>query len=213
MDTTDSDRCPTRSRRDVLRAIGSFAVVAPLAAGALSAVACAAKEPAKSTGAAAPAMGAAAPVALKNEPAGPFFLYLETLTADRPSVYGYLAPVGCQPSGSFARGERMVFRFMVLDVSTGKYVTPEEAESVKVRLPFAGDMAADYKQRGEGRVADAPWTWDYCWDVPLDYPLGTLDYAVRIALKGGQSGEWKPPALVDPKRGIDTRPQIREQNT
>ena len=203
---------PTRSRREVLRAIGRFAVVAPLAAGGLGAVAYATKESAKSTGAAAPAEGAAAPVALKNEPAGPFFLYLETLTADRPSVYGYLAPVGCQPSGSFARAERIVFRFVVLDVSTGKNVTPEEAESVKLRLPFVGDMPADFKQRGEGRVADAPWTWDYCWDVPLDYPLGTLDYSVRIALKGGRSGEWKPPALIDPKRGIDTRPQIREQN-
>ena len=143
---------------------------------------------------------------------GQFFCYAETLTADRPSVYGYLASVGCQPSSSFARSERIVFRFMVLDVTTAQYVTAEEATGVHLRLPFYGDMQADWKQRGEGRVADAPWTWDYCWDVPLDYPLGTLDYSVLVALKDGRRGEWKPPALVDPTRGIDTRPQIREQS-
>lgn len=144
------------------------------------------------------------------EQVGQYFCYVETLTADRPSVYGYLAPRGCQPSGAFKRGERMVFRFQVLDVSTGKIMTPDDAVSMKVRLPFIGDMDADFKQRGEGSVPDAPWTWDYCWDVPLDYPLGTLDYSIVINSKDGRSGVWKPPALVDPSRGIDSRPQITD---
>ena len=141
---------------------------------------------------------------------GQYFCYVETLTADRPSIYGYLAARGCQPSGTFKRGERLVFRFEALDISTGKTVTPVEAVSVKVRLPFLGDMDADFKQRGDGSVPDAPWTWDFCWDVPLDYPLGTLDYGIVISTKNGRSGVWKPPALVDPKRGIDSRPQIIE---
>ena len=144
------------------------------------------------------------------EQVGQYFCYVETLTADRPSVYGYLAPRGCQPSGAFKRGERMVFRFQVLDVSTGKTMTTDDAFSMKVRLPFIGDMDADFKQRGEGSVPDAPWTWDYCWDVPLDYPLGTLDYSIVISSKDGRSGVWKPPALVDPSRGIDSRPQITD---
>lgn len=138
-----------------------------------------------------------------------YFCYLETLTADRPSIYGYLAPRGCQPSGVFQRGERLVFRFEALDTTTGKRVTPEDA-TVQVRLPFIGDMEADFKQRGEGLVPDAPWTWDYCWDVPPDYPLGTLDYSIVISRNDGGTGFWKPPALVDPRRGIDTRPQIIE---
>lgn len=165
-------------------------------------------------GAAAAPQGQAEPdpawPASTAEQVGQYFCYVETLTADRPSVYGYLAPRGCQPSGAFKRGERMVFRFQVLDVSTGKMVTPDEVTSVKVRLPFLEDMDADFKQRGEGKVPDAPWTWDFCWDVPLDYPMGTLDYSIVIASKDGRSGFWKPPALVDPSRGIDSRPQIIE---
>ncbi|TAK74050.1 MAG: hypothetical protein EPO16_11515 [Dehalococcoidia bacterium] len=199
------------TRRQALRTLAGALTVPPIIA---ALTACGSRTSSVNAGQAGPqpATGGDSTIALKSRAAGPFFCYVETLTADRPSVYGYLAPVGCQPSGAFGRGERIVFRFMVLDVSTGKYVTPDEAERVQVRLPFVGELAADYKQRGEGRVADAPWTWDYCWDVPLDYPLGTLDYGIVITLKGGASGDWKPPALVDPTRGIDTRPQIREQS-
>ncbi|MBI3979100.1 MAG: hypothetical protein HY331_13025 [Chloroflexi bacterium] len=146
----------------------------------------------------------------RADQAGQYFIYMETLTADRPSVYGYIAPRGCQLTGAFKRGERMVFRFQVLDIQTGKMLTPNEAAGVKVRLPFVGDMDAEYKQRGEGSIPDAPWTWDYCWDVPPDYPLGTLDYSVVVSSKDGRSGVWKPPALVDPSRGIDSRPQVME---
>ncbi|MDP2743914.1 MAG: hypothetical protein Q8P00_02465 [Dehalococcoidia bacterium] len=139
-----------------------------------------------------------------------FFIYAETLTADRPSVYGFIAPRGCTPSGVFKRGERIVWRFEILDVATGKIVTSAEAASVKLRLPYGVEPPADFKQRGEGRVPDAPWTWDVCWDVPLDYPMGVLDYTILITLKDGRTGTWKPPALVDPGRGIDTRPQVIE---
>ncbi len=153
---------------------------------------------------------AAGGAAAKGELVGQFFCYAETLTADRPSAYGYLAARGCQPSGAFKRGERMVFRFQILDIGNGTILTSDEAAGVQVRLPFIGDMDADFKQRGEGRVADAPWTWDFCWDVPLDYPLGTVDSSVVLRAKDGRSSVWKPPALVDPSRGIDTRPQIFE---
>lgn len=137
-----------------------------------------------------------------------FFLYVETLTADRPSIYGIIAQRGCIPSGVFNRGERIVWRFEILDVATGKTVTNAEAEGVTLKLPYGYQQQAEFKQRGEGRVPDAPWTWDVCWDAPLDYPLGVLDYSIAIKLKDGRSGNWKPPALVDPGRGIDSRPQI-----
>ncbi|MBI2831857.1 MAG: hypothetical protein HYX79_06350 [Chloroflexi bacterium] len=139
-----------------------------------------------------------------------FFLYVETLSADRPSVYGYIAPRGCTPSGVFKRTERVVWRFEILDVATGKLVTSVQADSVLLRLPYGVDQQAEFKQRGEGRVPDAPSTWDVCWDVPPDYPLGVLDYTIAIKLKDGRTGTWKPPALVDPGRGIDTRPQVIE---
>lgn len=136
------------------------------------------------------------------------FCYVETLTADRPSGYGYVAPQGCVPSGEFKRGERMVWRFVVMDTMKGKRIAEKDATNVSLKLPFLPAIAADYKQRGEGRVPDAPWTWDVCWDVPMEYPLGVLDYSILVTTKDGQASAWKPPALIDPSRGIDSRPRI-----
>ncbi len=144
------------------------------------------------------------------ETAGTFFCYVEVLTADRPSAYGYIAPRGCVPSGEFKRGERIVWRFEIIDLATGNRLTDKEAANVQLRLPYGEQVEADFKQRGEGRVPDAPWTWDACWDTPLDHPLGTLDYSILITTKDGRSGEWKPPALIDPARGIDSRIRIVE---
>lgn len=184
----------------------------PVAADSQEAKGAAADDGVVATLASARSAGGAANASLpaNAEEPTPFFCYVEILTADRPSEYGYLAPRGCMPSGTFVRGERMVFRFEVMDLATGKRVTAREAATITLRLPYRVEVEAEYKQRGEGRVPDAPWTWDVCWDVPLDYPLGTLDYSIAIALKEGRQGLWKPPALVDPSRGIDTRPQIIE---
>lgn len=143
-----------------------------------------------------------------DDESDPFFCYAEILTADRPSEYGYMAARGCVPSGEFRRGERVVFRFQILDRRTGDLITAEDAEEVVLRLPAGESVVADYKQRGEGKVSDAPWTWDACWDVPLDYPLGSIDYYFEISTKDGRHGTWKPPSLVDATRGIDSRPHI-----
>jgi hypothetical protein len=171
------------------------------------------------TGGVKPAGGAAAaagsPVGSQGPDRGgpdPFFLYQEVLTADRPSVYGYIADRGCVPSGEFRRGERIVFRFQILEKRTGQFVTDNDAKLVKLHLSTGEEATGDFKQRGEGRVSDAPWTWDICWDVPLNYPLGALDYYFEIATKEGRAGTWKAPSLIDPARGIDSRPRILPQD-
>jgi len=168
--------------------------------------------PALLSGSGADPASVSAPVA---EPDGsdPFFCYVEVLTADRPSVYGYIAARGCVPSGEFRRGERVVFRFQILNTRTGSFVTDKEAALVKMHLSTGEEAPGEFKQRGEGRVADAPWTWDICWDVPLDYPLGALSYYFEIETKDGRRGTWTPPSLIDASRGIDSRPRILPEDT
>jgi hypothetical protein len=49
------------------------------------------------------------------EPVGPFFFYVETLTANTiPNKYGFAPTVACIQSGVFKRGMKMVVRFEVL---------------------------------------------------------------------------------------------------
>ena len=50
------------------------------------------------------------------EPVGPFFFYVETLTANTiPNKYGFAPTVACIQSGVFKRGMKMVVRFEILD--------------------------------------------------------------------------------------------------
>src|SRR5215468_12240390 len=50
------------------------------------------------------------------EPVGPFFFYVETLTANTiAKKYGVAPTVACIQSGVFKRGMKMVVRFEVLD--------------------------------------------------------------------------------------------------
>jgi hypothetical protein len=144
-----------------------------------------------------------------SEPYKGFFIYVETLATERVSNYGVAATVNCLNTNTFKRGQRIVYRFEALDPTTGKRVTDADAASVKVRLPHGEELTARWSQRGGGRVPDAPWMWNTTWDIPLDYPVGALDYQITVTLKDGRTSTWKPAALVDTAAGgTDSRLRI-----
>ncbi|MBI4498540.1 MAG: hypothetical protein HY689_11640 [Chloroflexi bacterium] len=138
----------------------------------------------------------------------PFAFYVETLATQRISKYGVAATVNCLNTNVFKRGQRIVYRFEVFDQSTGKRVTDQEAASVKVRMPHGEELVGRYSARG----GTGPWMWNTTWDIPLDYPLGGLDYEILVATKDGRTHSWKQPALVRAATAsaaaIDTKLQI-----
>ena len=141
------------------------------------------------------------------EPVGPFFFYVETLTSTGPSKYGLVPTIPCVQSGVFKRGMRLVFRFEVLDTSTGKRVTDKDGATVRVRLPHGEDVAARWAIRGSAAaLPDSAWMWDASWDIPPDYPIGSLDYSIQISLKDGRTGTFIPPIQKTPTS--DTRVRI-----
>jgi hypothetical protein len=142
------------------------------------------------------------------EPVGPFFFYVETLTANvNPNKYGFAPTVPCIQSGVFKRGMRIVFRFEVLDTSTGKRVTDKDGATVRVRLPHGEDVAARWAIRGSvAALPDSAWMWDASWDIPPDYPVGSLDYRIEVSLKDGRKGTFSPPIQKTPTS--DTRVRI-----
>lgn len=141
-----------------------------------------------------------------REPVGPFYVYVETLTAGGVSKYGLQFDRGCAPNGTFKRGTKIVWRFEVVDMATGRRLTDADEPTVKLVLPHGEELTARFSQRGAGRIPDAPWMWVSAWDIPPDYPLGALDYAISITTKDGRSMVWKPPALVGPN--VDSRVTI-----
>lgn len=141
------------------------------------------------------------------EPVGPFFFYVETLTSNNTTKYGVAASTPCVQSGVFKRGMRLVFRFEILNTSTGKRVADRDGATVKVRLPHGEELTARWNIRGAGAaLLDSAWMWDAAWDIPPDYPLGKLDYSLVITAKDGRTATFIPPIQKTPTQ--DTRVRI-----
>lgn len=141
------------------------------------------------------------------EPVGPFFFYVETLTSLNPSRYGILATLPCVQSGVFKRGMRLVFRYEILDTSTGKRVTDKDGATTKVRLQHGEELTARWAIRGStAALPDSAWMWDVAWDIPPDYPVGSLDYSITVSTQDGRSGTFVPPIQKTPT--IDSRIRI-----
>jgi hypothetical protein len=141
------------------------------------------------------------------EPVGPFFFYIETLTSTGPSRYGLVPTVPCVQSGVFKRGMRLVFRYEILDTSTGKRVTDKDGATTKVRLQHGEELTARWAIRGSvAALPDSAWMWDVAWDIPPDYPVGSLDYTIVVSTKDGRTGIFTPPIQKTPTS--DTRVRI-----
>lgn len=161
--------------------------------------------PPPSPGAApAPAPVRVAPAAY-GEPVA-FTFYVETLATTTVSTFGLASTVSCTPNSVFKRGMRLVWRFEIVDISTGKRLTDQDGATVKVQLPHGEEVTGRFSQRAGGRVPDAPWMWSANWDIPLDFPLGGLDYTITVTTKDGRKGVFKTPALVGPD--LDSRVKI-----
>jgi hypothetical protein len=141
------------------------------------------------------------------EPVGPFFFYVETLTSVNTTKYGVAATVPCIQSGVFKRGMRIVFRYEILDVSTGKRITDKDGATTKVRLQHGEELTARWAIRGSAAaLPDSAWMWDTSWDIPPDYPVGSLDYAITVSTKDGRTGTFIPP--IQKTLTSDTRVRI-----
>lgn len=142
------------------------------------------------------------------EPVGPFFFYVETLTANTiPNKYGFAPTVACIQSGVFKRGMKIVVRFEVLDTKTGKRVTDKDGANIKMILPHGEEVIARWTIRGSAAaLPDSAWMWDTSWDIPPDYPVGSLDYRIVVTTKDGRTGTFTPPIQKTPT--ADTRVRI-----
>ncbi len=138
--------------------------------------------------------------------AGDFYVYAETLVTETASTFNIAGTVACTPSGAFARGQRIVFRYDIVDLTTGIRLNDKDGSAVKVVLPNGNESVGRFSQRGGGRTPGAPFMFSSNWDIPLDFPLGGIDYKIVITTKDGRTFTWKPPALVSST--IDTRPKV-----
>ncbi|MBI3537135.1 MAG: hypothetical protein HY070_06230 [Chloroflexi bacterium] len=112
----------------------------------------------------------------------------------------------CVQTSVFKRGMRIVFRFEVLDATTGKRLTDQEVASAAVKLPTGEEIKGRFGRHGS--TNDSPWFWTASFDIPLNYPLGVLDWTLNVSTKDGKSIAYKPWAISNPDRGSESRTQI-----
>jgi len=137
------------------------------------------------------------------------YAHIDTVTAGAgESKYNVDASLSCVKSSLFSRGMHIVWRMELVDVAGGgKILQAADVDKAVLKLPHGEEV--NFRFGRHGATEDAPWFWTAAWDVPMDYPLGVLDYKVEVTLKGGRSVTVTDPLVVSaPERRMDTRPII-----
>lgn len=115
----------------------------------------------------------------------PIAFYVDTVTAGAgESPFNVDATIGCARTSMFSRGMRIVWRLSAFD-NTGTELQPATIESLVLKV---GGKDANFRY---GRHGDAGWFWTATYDVPMDTPLGTLDWTVEAKTKSGATATYK----------------------
>lgn len=118
-------------------------------------------------------------------------MYVDTVTSGNgESKEGLNASRTCLITGVIKRGMHLVFRMKGVEVASGTELTPENVASAVVKIPGQPDRTMRYARHGQS----VHWG-GAAWDVPMDYPLGPVNFTVEVATKGGKTGVFKPMAL------------------
>jgi hypothetical protein len=125
-------------------------------------------------------------------------MYMEIVASASPSQVGLLASPGCVSDSVFKRGMKLVFRFEVFDMDNRVRVTGADGSTAQITLPDGSALPAYFRPRG-GPGTDpgaVPWMWTTVWQIPTDYPLGPVLYAVDVATPDGRGATLNPPSVV-----------------
>jgi plastocyanin len=107
-------------------------------------------------------------------------------------IYGdMVSNIGCLAITYGHRGELLVFRARIVDPKTGKDMTDKDVvkDSVKALLPDGQKFTMSYGGHGTP-VSDT--FWSGIWEVPLNYPTGSLGYEITATANDGRTGSFKP---------------------
>ncbi|MEK7215641.1 MAG: hypothetical protein AAB289_08615, partial [Chloroflexota bacterium] len=114
----------------------------------------------------------------------------------------------CALSSTFKRGMHLVWLMEGYEASSGKELQPADVKEAVVKLPHGETI--NFRYGRHGAKEGSPWFWSAAWDIPLDYPLGVLDYEVAVGTNTDKRGTFKPWGAHSPERNITNRLTIIE---
>lgn len=117
-------------------------------------------------------------------------------------VYGDMVTnVGCLNTSVGHRGELLVWRIRVVDPNTGADMTDEDISSVTATLPTGEEFNLTYGGHpGGGSPTD--WFWSAPWEIPLNFPTGSLGYEIDAVANDGRTGNFSPFEVSSSKLSI-----------
>lgn len=96
----------------------------------------------------------------------------------------------CVLSSRFPRNSEIVWRARVTDPASGKELDDSAIKGVQVQL--ADGKTFDMKYGGHPNDNPVDFFWTTSWDVPKDYPTGTVDYKIVATDTQGRTGTFAP---------------------
>lgn len=126
-------------------------------------------------------------------------------------VRGSTAPLGpvCSNVSQLAQGEMAVPRAKIFDPAMGQELTDDDLTSVNFILQDGQSFPMSYAGHGgdeEAGIEHTDYFWATGWEVPEDYPLGTIKWWVTAEHKDGRSGRYDPINMVISMLTIIERP-------
>lgn len=120
----------------------------------------------------------------------PIAFYVDTVTAGPgESQFNVDPSLNCVRDSSFKRGMHVVWRMKATDTAAGKEITRDGMEVATLKLPNGDTRNFSFGRHGAN--ADSPWFWTAAWDIPMDYPLGIINYSIDATAKSGAKGTFK----------------------
>lgn len=96
----------------------------------------------------------------------------------------------CIQSNQFKHNDRIVFRARVLDTATGADLDADGVTSVVAELADGTKLPLEFGEHPPENPQQH--FWSVGWNVPADFPTGTLTYKIVATNKAGQSVTFEP---------------------
>ena len=94
----------------------------------------------------------------------------------------------CVLGNRFPRNSEIVWRARVIDPVTGEGMGDEELSSVVVEL--SDGQTLDMRFGPHPRENPNDFFWTVSFDIPVDYPTGTLNYEIVATANDGRTGRF-----------------------
>jgi hypothetical protein len=105
----------------------------------------------------------------------------------------------CVQQSVFRRGNQVIFQAVTTRSKDGKVMNGRDFGRMVVRIPGQQEIVMTFRPLGGRPDATSPWVWVGVWNVPDDFPLGSMSYEVVAVTKrtktqprGGQTVNFKP---------------------